>query len=83
MQYSKRFVGDLDGFQTRVWHERVRAPAVDGQQVVFQDQHGNRFRLNPGQVFLFENYKSFAFFLDANAGLKVIRATDLDALEIQ
>ncbi len=82
-QYSQRVVGLPDGFEARAVHDRVRHAKLEATgQVVFRDPHNNRFAVNPGQVFLFENYKSEAFTFDDAGKLQAIGAAELRIEEI-
>jgi len=61
LKYSQFHTGVLDGFNPSN-SAKVIAPRVNERgQIEFKDQHGNKFTVNPSQVFLIENYKSEAF----------------------
>jgi hypothetical protein len=77
MQYSRRFQGADDGFRDRSSDRITSSRVTDSGQIVFRDSHRNRFRVNPGQVFMFENYRSFAFRFTESGQLQAVRLEDL------
>lgn len=66
VQYSKTVTAPkTDNFKPLNFHERVINPSVTEKgQITFRDQERNTFTVNPGQVFIFEGYKSKAFVFD-------------------
>lgn len=84
-QYAKAYTASLEPFyKTPGGHQRVINPRkIDTGQIEFSDQHGNTFRVNPNQVFMFENYKTKVFGFDSNGVLFTLPSSKLKAVNIQ
>ncbi|MEA3249949.1 MAG: hypothetical protein U9Q03_06395 [Patescibacteria group bacterium] len=83
LQYSRRFRGAPDGFRNRTSDRVIGARVTDSGQIVFRDPHRNRFRINPGQVFMFENYGSFAFRFTEDGRLQNVPLDEFRTEEIE
>ena len=81
-KYSQMFRGDLAGFTPQSSEKIIAARLTESGQITFKDQHGNSFTINPDQVFLIENYKSFAFVFDSEGNLHLSPLTDLTVKEL-
>ena len=81
-QYSQAHAGDLSSFTPRNSERVVNAQLTETGQINFKDQHRNQHTVNPGQVFLFENYKAFAFVFDEQGNLMATKASELNTVEV-
>lgn len=80
IKYSKNKVAVRNGFAVIVAHERIINPQLTANgQITFRDQENNRFSLNPGQAFMFENYIDKVYMFDDKGQ---IMANDLKNLQI-
>lgn len=82
IKYSAVHIGSTEGFAPRVTEKIVSPRVNEDGSVTFRDQRGSELTVNPGQVFLFEGYKSFAFAFDPDGKVLAIRLPNLTTLEM-
>ncbi|PJA45038.1 hypothetical protein CO174_05335 [Candidatus Uhrbacteria bacterium CG_4_9_14_3_um_filter_50_9] len=82
IKYSEVHVGSLEGFAPRVTEKIVNPRVNDNGTISFKDQRGSELTVNPGQIFLFENYKSYAFAFTSDGKVLAIRQSILITTEI-
>jgi len=81
LQYSQAHAGSMEGFEPISSPKVINATLEEGQ-ITFYDQHRNKYTVNPGQVFLFENYKSKAFAFNPAGELLAVDAEALETVEL-
>ncbi|MDB5194183.1 MAG: hypothetical protein JWN50_197 [Parcubacteria group bacterium] len=76
-KYSQIHVADRAKFAPLDNSELILNPRTEGSQIFFDDQHGNHFRVNPYQAFMFESDDYRVFMFDEKANILAVKTTNL------